>query len=199
MNDSVWEHFSVLQSEKATGWLLLVSIQIALVCSKYFACNLWFEGETLHPFPLSCVHNTPQALYPSVSTTSVFLRDQETDRLLHSFFFFNCVCLLPTALVYCIWVIGHGAGWCAFPRKGGWMCSFACIAAQNYSKILSKVELLTLKAYCHTLSGQSTNLLGSWTAKWTLWPPGRINFLLPAWASWQNSNSWCKYVVSLQG
>lgn len=40
--------------------------------------------------------------------------------------------------------MGHATGWYAFPRKGGWICSFVSIAAENYSKILFKVELLTL-------------------------------------------------------
>lgn len=69
------------------------------------------------------------------------------------------------------------------------MYSIDCLAAESYSEILSKVKLLTLEAHYNTWAGQSTNLLGSWTAKRTLWPPcrSRDSFLLPALASWQNS------------
>lgn len=93
------------------------------------------------------------------------------------FFFLNCVCLLPVVLVCCFSIMGHGMGWHTFPRKGRWgecIYNFECIATENYSEIVSKVELQILEAHCNTLSGQSTKLLGRWTAKWTLWTPGRI-------------------------
>lgn len=59
-------------------------------------------------------------------------------------------------------------GWCMGPRKGRWrewIYSIDCLAVESYSEILSKVELLTPEAHFNTLAGQSTNLLGSWTAK----------------------------------
>lgn len=43
--------------------------------------------------------------------------------------------------------------------------SIECIAAESCSEILSKAEFVTLETHYNTVSGQSTNLLGSWIAK----------------------------------
>lgn len=50
---------------------MIVSVQIALVHSKYCACSLGFAGDTC-PHPLSRMHSGCQEVHPSVPAPVVF-------------------------------------------------------------------------------------------------------------------------------
>lgn len=129
--------------------------------------------------PLSHMNNTHQALYPSISTTTVFRyrvsfkRPKNWQVVAH--FVKHCVCsLLPWAAVSESWDTGQDGGRSP-PRKRGWrewICSFMRVLL--LWKTLPRYPRSSLWPLRCIIILCQVKVQTSWGAKWTVWPPGRI-------------------------